>query len=173
MRLEYFSYVHGHKKVAGDRFEPLLMMDGLSCLTGSLRELRLARGKPRAFKFKSARNSRLGSLSDFSILINLHLPVEFLVGVKADPSDVSELWELVPRSLENLLISGHNKEVILTFAQKEVLELVRRKASVTPKLKSIALVNTSLDEVTGRTLALPRQESVANQIWLSIRKSTQ
>ncbi|KFY63637.1 hypothetical protein V496_03810 [Pseudogymnoascus sp. VKM F-4515 (FW-2607)] len=155
-------------------------MDGLSCLTGSLRELRLARGKPRAFKFKSARNSRLGLFSDFNILINLHLLVEFLVGVKADPSDVSdaanpwvpELWELVPRSLQNLLISGHNKEVILAFSQKEVLELVRRKASVAPKLKSIALVNTSLDEVTGRTLALLRQESAANQIWLSIRKST-
>lgn len=181
VRLEYFSYVHGHEGVSNERFEPLLMMDGLSCLTGSLRELRLARGRPRAFKFQSATNSRLGSLSDFNVLINLHLPVEFLVGVEAHPSDVGdtanpwipELWELVPRSLENLLISGHKKEVILAFAQKEVLELVRRKASVAPRLKSIALVNTSFDEVDGRTLVTLRGASAANQILLSIRKSTQ
>ncbi|KFY90307.1 hypothetical protein V500_05213 [Pseudogymnoascus sp. VKM F-4518 (FW-2643)] len=60
-------------------------------------------------------------------------------------------------------------EVILVFARKEVLELVKKKGSVAPKLKNIALLNISLDEVGGRALAPPRETSAASEILLSIR----
>ena len=54
------------------------------------------------------------------------LPVEFLVGMTADPYDSNdkadpwalELWKLVLRSLEYLLVSGLKTEVILAFARK-------------------------------------------------------
>ncbi|OBT60721.1 hypothetical protein VE03_09787 [Pseudogymnoascus sp. 23342-1-I1] len=135
-------------------FEPLLMMECLLSLTRSLRQLRLAMDRPLILEDNFSMNTRLGSLAGFKVLTHLFLPVEFLAGMAAGCAGVDhqanpwgpELWGLVPRSLEYLLISGLVKEVNLAFAQKEILELVRRKASVAPKLKSIVLVDISLDE---------------------------
>lgn len=89
------------------------------------------------------------------IAIPMLLPVDFLVGMTADPYDSNdkadpwapELWKLVLRSLEYLLVSGLKTEVILAFARKEILELVKKKGSVASKLKNIVLLNTSLDKV--------------------------
>ncbi|OBT43809.1 hypothetical protein VE00_06308 [Pseudogymnoascus sp. WSF 3629] len=168
VRLEYFSYVHGHKEATINKFDTLLMMEGLLCLTGSLRQLRLARGSPLVIESNSASNSRLGSLAGLKVLTHLVLPVEFLVGMEkgTGPWDL-ELWKLVPRCLEYLLIGGLENEVMLAFAQQEVLELVKRKSIVAPKLNRIILQNISPVEADGSALTLLKEACGENQVWLS------
>ncbi|KFX95611.1 hypothetical protein O988_05721 [Pseudogymnoascus sp. VKM F-3808] len=167
VRLEYFSYSHGHPRTSFDKFDPLLMMDGLLCLSGSLRQLRLARGIPYVLESNSARNSKLGSLTSFEVLTHLVLPVEFLVGMAADADPrAPKLWKLVPKSLEYLLIGGL-QEVMLNFAQKEVLELVKRKQSIAPKLTRIILQN--IDPIAAGSCALSplKRASRENEVWFS------
>lgn len=169
VRLENFSYVHGHDKATTSKFDPQLMMEGLLFLTGSLRQLRLTGGSPLAIESNSARNSRLGSLVDFTVLTHLVLPAEFLVGTATGTGQWDlELWKLVPRCLEYLLIGGLENEVMLAFAQQEVLELVKRKSIVAPKLNRIILQNISPVDADDGALMLLKEASRANQVWLSI-----
>jgi hypothetical protein len=168
VRLEYFSYSHGHPWTSIDKFDPLLMMEGLLCLSGSLRQLRLARGGPWVLESNSARNSKLGSLTSFEVLTHLVLPVEFLVGMAVDAGPrAPKMWELVPKSLEYLLIGGLQTEVMLDFAQKEVLELVKRRQSIAPKLTRIVLQNIDPIAAGGRALSPLKRASRENEVWFS------
>ncbi|KFY48428.1 hypothetical protein V495_01342 [Pseudogymnoascus sp. VKM F-4514 (FW-929)] len=168
VRLEYFSYSHGYPWTRFDEFDPLLMMEGLLSLSGSLRKLRLARGIDRYFKSNSARDSKLGSLASFKALTHLALPVEFLVGMAPyTDTEAPKLWELVPKSLEYLLVGGLEAEVMLDFAQKEVLELVKRKQSIAPKLTRIILQNIDPIAAGGCALSPLKRASRENEVSLS------
>ncbi|KFZ06043.1 hypothetical protein V501_07782 [Pseudogymnoascus sp. VKM F-4519 (FW-2642)] len=99
---------------------------------------------------------------------HLVLPAEFLVGTATGTGQWDlELWKLVPRCLEYLLIGGLENEVMLAFAQQEVLELVKRKSIVAPKLNRILLQNISPVKADGGVLMLLKEASRENQVWLS------
>jgi hypothetical protein len=78
-----------------------------------------------------------------------------------------EMWNLVPRCLEFLLIGGLENKVMLAFAEQEVLELVKRKSIVAPKLNRIILQNISPVDADGGALMLLKEASRVNQVWLS------
>jgi hypothetical protein len=125
-------------------------------------------GSPLAIESNSARNSRLGSLAGFTVLTHLVLPAEFLVGTATGTGQWDlELWKLVPRCLEFLLIGGLENKVMLAFAEQEVLELVKRKSIVAPKLNRIILQNISPVDADGGALMLLKEASRVNQVWLS------
>lgn len=133
-QLEDFSYEHGHKEADLGAVDPLLLMEGLLCLTGSLKKLRFARAQREFWHCNLAMYCRLGSLANFRVLTHLSVPIEFITRLEilsdnpdesfSEPDEdeddplIMGLWKLVPGSLEYLFIDGVEEEVLLAFAEQ-------------------------------------------------------
>ncbi|OBT89368.1 hypothetical protein VE02_01396 [Pseudogymnoascus sp. 03VT05] len=168
--LEDFSYEHGNEGVHFGAVDPLFLMKGLLGLTGSLRKLRLARAQEEFWDCIQAEYSRLGSFASFQVLTHLSVPID-----QQDYDDplTMGLWKLVPRSLEYLFIDGTEENVLFTFAQQDLQQLVLKKWSFAPKLRHIVLGNISPGgAISGSALTPLKEACTVNGVRLTTQTYT-